>query len=331
MNQENLIFGALAYDDKANPSPSLGLSKIKTGRVFEIYIKNAIVSLISAKRNNPESGVGLVVNIELEDKWKRMLEDNGILVWVCPFDKFKMPDWLVYSLSYYKLCAFDYVLNNTDFKRFCFIDCDTISFKNYADLWVECDDAFMIVPNDEPYYAKVRKEINELYTQLYNKDERTLTHYASGFIIGERKSLLEIIRICQDVYNRLMVLPKIVAEGGDEIVWSIALADYKGIIKSPKTYCLLSFATATSYWIDKQDYTDENVVMWHLPADKRYSMIWAYNYFVKKGNLPPVEKMAKASRIRNVKTKYSILALQAILEDKTVIMRNIKKIFCKRR
>lgn len=330
MKEENLIFGALAYDDKANPSPSLGLSQIKTGRVFEIYIKNAIVSLVSAKRHNPDSCVGLVVNIELEEKWRKMLEKNGIVVWVCPYDKFKMPDWLVYSLSYYKLCAFDYVLSHTDFKRYCFIDCDTISVKNYADLWVECDDAFMIVPNDEPYYAPVRKEINELYSQISNYETRTITHYCSGFIIGTKNELCDILDACKEIYNRIIDLSGFAAKGGDEIVWSLALANYTKKILSPKVYCLLSFASATRYWIDKQDYTDNNVVMWHLPADKRYSMIWAYNWFLKHGDMPPMEKMAKASRMRHVRTKFSWLALKSIALDKDVIKRNITKLFIKR-
>lgn len=330
MQQENLIFGALAYDDKANPSPSLGLTKIKTGRVFEIYIKNAIVSLVSAKRHNPDACVGLVVNIELEDKWKKKLEDNGVVVWVCPYEKFRMPDWLVYSLSYYKLCAFDYVLRNTDFKRFCFIDCDTISVKNYADLWVECDDAFMIVPNDEPYYATVRKEINELYSLVSDYETRTITHYCSCFIIGSKSELCKILRSCEDVYKKVIALPGFAAKGGDEIIWSLTLANYNNKILSPKVYCLLSFASATKYWIDKQDYLDENVVMWHLPADKRYSMIWAYNWFEKHGEMPPIEKMAKASRFRHVRTKFSLLSLQAIMLDGDVIKRNINKLLRRR-
>lgn len=327
--QENLIFEALAYDDKANPSPSLGLSKIKEGRVFEIYIKNAIISLVSAKLHNPDACVGLVINIELEEKWKKMLEDNSIVIWVCPFENFRMPQAMVYSLSYYKLCAFDYVLKNTDFKRFCFVDCDTISMKNYEDIWTECDDAFMIVPNDEPYYAPVRKEINSLYSKLYGKNMNTLTHYASGFMIGTKEVMKVILDRCHNVYDKLLSLDELNAKGGDEIVWSTALADYDGIIRSPKAYCLLSFASATRYWIDKQDYTDENVVMWHLPADKRYSMIWAYNWFEKHGELPPMEKMAKASRFRHVRTKFNWLSLKAILQDGDVIHRNFMKLFRK--
>lgn len=329
MKQKNLIFEALAYDEKAKTSPSLGVTRIKGDRVFEIYIKNAVISLISAKRYNPDTSVGLVINIELEEQWKKMLEDNGIIVWVCPFESFRMPQGMVYSLSYYKLCAFDYILKHTDFEKICFVDCDTISFKNYKDIWVECEDALLIVPNDEPYYAKVRKEINGLYNQLFNEDKQTLTHFASGFIIGARDTLVNVIQQCHNVYERLMALPQLSAEGGDEIVWSIALADYEGVIRSPKAYCLLSFASATSYWIDKQDYTDENVVMWHLPADKRYSMIWAYNWFEKHGEVPPMEKMAKASRFRHVKPRLSLLALQAVMLDGDSIKRNIKKLIAR--
>lgn len=326
MNKENLIFEALAYNDKATPSPSLGVAKVKEGEVFEIYIKNAIISLVSAKIHNPDASVGLVINIDLDERWQKILVSNDILIWKCPFETFKMPDGLVYSLSYYKLCAFDYILKKTEYKRLCFIDCDTISVKNYHDLWVECDDAFMIVPNEEPYYGKVRQEINLLYNQIYNEDKKTITHYASGFIIGNREQVTNVLQLCTKAYKKVIDLPDLSAKGGDEIIWSLALHMYDKRIVSPKVYALLSFASATSYWIDKQDYTDENVVMWHLPADKRYSMIWAYNWFMKHRELPPMEKMARASRMKHVKTRITWLSIIAILQDKHVVSRNLAKL-----
>lgn len=327
MAHDKLIFEALAFDENANISPSLGQSAHSKGKVSEIYIKNAIVSLVSAKYHNPDTCVGLVINVELEDKWKKYLNSYGIITWVCPFKNFSMPKSFVYSLSYYKLCAFDFILKNTEYKKICFLDCDTISVKGYDDIWTECEDSLLIVPNDEPYYAKVRKEINELYSKLYQVNVKTLTHYASGFIIGARDVFKEVLEKCQNVYDRLIAVEGLNASGGDEIVWSLALADYTKKIKSPKAYCLLSFASAKQYWIDKQDYTDENVVMWHLPADKRYSMIWAFNWLDKKGVLPPMEKMAKASRLRHVRTKFNWLSLKAILLDRDAIKRNVKKIF----
>lgn len=323
---KNLIFEALAYDNSANISPSLGGIPQKSS-VFDIYIKNTIISLVSIKKNNPNVDVGLVINIDLDEKWSQILKSNGIIIWKCPFESYKMPQSFVYSLSYYKLCAFDYLLQHTDYKRYCFMDCDTIAVKSFDDIWIEVENAFLIIPNESSYKAKVRGEINSLFTRLTGEDNKTLTHFSSGFIAGKKSDLITVLNLCSDTYQQLMGLKNLIINGGDEIVWSLSLFRFPNRIHSPRAYCLLSFASATNYWIDKEYYDDPNVIMWHLPGDKRYSLIWAYNYYMKKEVLPSMKQMARASRIRKVRTHFSFLAIKTLLQDRTVLKRNMKKIF----
>ena len=328
MKSENVIFEALAIDNNAATSSSLG-EVGKNTSVAEIYIKNAIISLVSLKKHNQDSTVGLVINIELDDKWKRQLTENGIEIWMCPFDTFVMPKHFVYSLSYYKLCAFDFILKNTDYKRICFIDCDTFGVKNFADIWTEVDNAFLIIPNESSHHAKTRTEINTLHELLTGQKNKTITHFSSGFIAGTRSEVTKVIDLCEEVYKKLVTFEEYKPKGGDEIVWSPALSKYNGRIHSPKCYCLLSFISASNYWMDKERWDDPDVIMWHLPGDKRYSLIWAYDYFDKKGVIPPVDKMASASRFRHVRPHFTWLPLRAILKDTSSISRNIKKLFQK--
>lgn len=322
---ENIIFEALAIDDNSSTSASLA-SIAKGYKVSDIYLKNALVSLASIKQHNHDVCVALVVNIELEEYWKKRFEQFGITLFYCPYDTFVVPKHIVYSLSYYKLCAFDYLVKKTDYERYCFVDCDTFSINSYKPLWKECDSAINIVPNESSITSKKRVEINKIYNEISNEN-KLINHYCSSFIAGTKSDLVSLLGLCRQKYEKLFVDDSVLTEIGDEIIWSLALADYDGRIHSPKAYCLLSFITATNYWIDKEHWDDENVFMWHLPGDKRYSLIWAYDYLMNEGSLPSKKKMASASRFRHVKTIFSLLAIRSILKDGSAIKRNIRKLF----
>jgi hypothetical protein len=329
MSNKDVIFEALANDDSANISPSLG-EMSQNSSVFEIYIKNTIISLVSIKKFNPDTEVGLVINTDLDEKWARIFKDNGILIWKCPFNTYRMPKSFVYSLSYYKLCAFDYLLKHTDYEKYCFMDCDTIAVKSFVDIWTEVENAFLIMPNESGYNVKARYEINQIYTRLTGAENKTISHFSSGFIAGKKFDMKIVMDLCSEVYKQLMELDDFRVSAGDEIVWSLALTKFQNRIHSPRAYCLLSYVSAKNYWIDKEYYDDPTVILWHLPADKRYSLIWAYNYYINKGKLPSMKLMAKASRIRKVRTRFPFLALNAIFQDDTVLKRNIMKLFLKK-
>lgn len=321
---KEVIFESLAFMDGYKPSPSMqGMNS--SAQIRSVYIKNAIISLISIKQHNPETDVGLVVNFDIGETWRRKLEDKGIIIWECSFDSFRMSQDIVYSLSYYKLCAFRYLLSTTNYDKYCFIDCDTFAVKNFMDLWIECEEAFMIVSSDDGIEHPVRREISDLYSDLFGKT-KNITHYCSGFIISQRDTAVSVILKCEEIYNRLIKL-NANPTGGDEVIWSLALSVMDINIYSPKVYCLLSNIGMKEYWVDKANYHDENIVMWHLPTEKRYALIWAYDHYEKKGRLPDIDKMAKACRIRTIKNKFTWLSIMAIAKDSTALKRNILKLF----
>lgn len=325
MRSGNLIFEALAFIDDYEASPSMqGMGK--SNKIRDIYLKNAVVSLVSIKSHNPNTDVALVTNIHLDDVWKKHFLDNGIYVWFCEYENFSMPREIVYSLSYYKLCAFDYVLKEYSYERMCFVDCDTYGVGSFDKIWTEVDSAFLMIPNESSYDAPVRKEIIDLYRQITGENDKLISHICSSFIAATYCQIEEIMRRCQSVYDKIINLKGIAPKGGDEIIWSLALADYQGKIYSPKGYVLLSNIGATEYWVDKSDYEEPNIIIWHLPAEKRYSLVWAYNQYKKSGILPTVSEMAKACRLRHVKCRYTVKSIKAILSDNTALSRNIKKI-----
>ena len=326
---KNIIFEALAFLDNYETSPSVSSTKDQDS-IKDIYIKNAIISLVSIREYNKDVDIAIVTNFKFEEKWKKILEENNIIEFNCEFNQFKMPSNIVYSLSYYKLCAFEYILRNTQYDKYCFVDCDTFGVGNFGNIWKEAESAVLLIPNDASVSAKVRKEINVLYEKMNDNNQNIITHYNSAFIAGKREELLSIIIKCDSIHKKLILIQDCLPQGGDEVVWSLALADYCGRLYCPRAYVLLSNIGYREYWIDKSDYRDSEIVIWHLPVEKRYALIWAYNYYIKKKQLPVKEKMAKACRIREIRNLFTLLSIKVILLDKTVLKRNIMKIFLRK-
>lgn len=324
-DKKNLIFGALAFIENYESNPDM-TQAVNEYKGYEVYIKNAVVSLVSAKQHNLDTDVALVTNIQLEEKWKKIFKKNGIIIFECSYENFCMSADVKYSLSYYKLCAFDYILKNTNYDRFCFLDCDTYCVNNFENIWLEVDDAFLVVPNDSSLNERIRKELIQIYGKINGGVSQKIVHVNSALIVGTRTELVDIINRCESIYNKLIQINDIKPEGGDEVIWSLALADYKGKIHSPKAYILLANIGLYEYWVDKKYYEDEDIIIWHLPSEKRYAMIWAYNKFEQTNKVPNMKQMAKACRIRKIYNRFTLLSIRAILLDKTVIKRNLKKL-----
>lgn len=325
MKSRNLIFEALAFIENYESNPNM-TKAVNLKKGFDIYIKNAVVSLLTVKKHNPDTDLALVTNIELEKKWKEIFLSNNIKVLKCDYTEYRMPADTVYSLSYYKLCAFDFILSHTEYERYCFLDCDTYGVGSFKKLWIEADSAFLMIPNDSGIDAKIRKELIDIYELINDGTSKKIPHISSGFIVGTRYDLLSVMMGCKKIYNTLISLEHISPQGGDEVIWSLALADYSGKMYSPKAYVLLSNIGAKEYWVDKPDFQDENIVMWHLPAEKRYALIWAFNKFQKTGKFPEIREMARACRIRHIRNHFTILSVRAILLDHTSIKRNVLKL-----
>lgn len=322
--KKKLIFEAIAFLDHYETSPSIS-STGKMTDIQEVYVKNAIVSLLTIKKLNLDSDVALVINFALKDTCKKLLEEHDIIIFHCNYNYFRMPPQIVYSLSYYKLCAFDYILNNTAYEKVCFADCDTIGIGNFEKVWKEAEDSLLMIPYDVSIDSKIRKEINGINRLLQGKGE--IAHFYSYFIAGKRDVLEIILNECHRIYEQILEKIKKLPEGGDEVIWSLALSRYKGKVYSPKAYILQANIGAREYWIDKPNFQDKDIVLWHLPAEKRYAMIWVYKFFVKYGQFPTVEKMAKVCRFRHIKNRFTFDSIVAILQDKTVLKRNVIKIF----
>lgn len=323
---KNLIFGALAFENGGAPSPSMQNMK-NPKQVRDVYLKNAFISLVSVKTQNKSqkfTDVAFVVNFKLGKEWQKRFEAEQILVWECPFECFKMPLSVTYALSYYKICAFQYILKQYRYDNYCFIDCDTFGVSSFEDIWEEAKNAFLVIQNESCIRARVRREINDIHERIYG-DGRKIPHISSGFIAGTKEDIETVIEKCGEAYRMIMKKGNIRPQGGDEVIWSLALDEADVKVCNPKAYVLLANIGFREYWVDKVNYADPDIVLWHLPTEKRYALIWAYDYYEKHRKLPELHLMAKACRIRHIYNRFNLLSPFVILKDSTVFWRNMEK------
>ena len=150
----NLIFSAFAtlagYRENADAN-----------RGTAAYYRCLVVALASAKAQNPGCCVALVTNAPVPAPFDAQLAAAGCEVWACPFDTFRYPADLPWSLAFYKLCALGWVLENKGFDRLAMVDCDTYTQYPLDDLFREAAEAVLLYqvphPASQPMAAAISR------------------------------------------------------------------------------------------------------------------------------------------------------------------------------
>lgn len=150
-----LICNAFYCKDKEAKSPGMG----KTASGLEIYLKNIFVSLVSAKKNNPDSDVMLVTNIKENALgiFDQLIKENIKIVF-CPFDNFLMPDNFKWQYAFYKLKVLEYI-KELKYDRYLLMDCDTYVVDELKDLWKETAGRILLYDTRHKISHPVRESI----------------------------------------------------------------------------------------------------------------------------------------------------------------------------
>ena len=79
-----------------------------------VYLKNANVALVSAKRYNKDAEVVFATNLseqEIPEEIRNIFERENIQVIIIPYDEFRFPAEYMWSLVFYKLCVLKHICN----------------------------------------------------------------------------------------------------------------------------------------------------------------------------------------------------------------------------
>lgn len=207
----SLIFSAYANLDSANSSVNIRNTTDRSN----IYYKNIVVALVSAKRNNPDCDVALVTNQDVPAEYLSILSGNNVSVVYCAFDSFRFKEDYPWALAYYKLCAFQNVLK-FEYANYLLIDSDVFVQNNIYMLWNWTTDYLLMFDTSET----TQRWQNEMHKYL--GDKTYVTHWGGEFIAGSHEIMKGFIELCDCIFLN-MQRKNFITIHGDEFIESIAI------------------------------------------------------------------------------------------------------------
>lgn len=276
-----------------------------------VYLKNSIVSLFSAKRNNPDCQVVLYTNEEIPDEYG--FEALGIEVRVFPFDTYVMPENFRWSHAFYKLCCLRDAVNRGE--NDCIISLDTDTYIPYSlePIWNELklSDTIMLYDTNHRINHPVRKEIIQDYFHITG-EWRAVPQYGGEFVGGSLKGLKILIEKMDNVYSRIAEKGfSITKDAGDEELLSMAAYEYTRKIQNAAPY-VQRYWTRTTYLVST-NWNYDNVLIWHLPAEKNLGLNELYCYIIKKWDIPSVKKAAAICNLPKEKMPVNIQFMKRMI------------------
>ena len=309
----NLIFNALAFINGYNGSANTKVNFFKE----EGYYKNAVVSLVSAKTNNKNDDVALVTNVEVPLKYKKLLDKNGIKIFYVDFNYFIFPDKMKWSLAFYKLCALKYIVEHTYYKNICLIDTDTVTIRNYKEMWLEAKNSILFYDIQHSLYIKQAEGMNNEYKKLM-LDDRLLENKGGEYLCGSKENLIEFINHCKKYYE-LMLTKKFQTEYGDEFLIACAYEkEIKQKARNANAY-IYRYWTSTFHLISTNNIYNQVCIL-HVPDEKNSGMITLFSYLDAYDTLP---KENKLNSILGLPKKKNIL-IKKIVRTKHLLMNKIR-------
>lgn len=288
---KRLIFNVFATEENYYTSSQIGG---KAGeKVTDIYMKNAYVSLVSAKQNSNDlnTDYALIVNKDISADWVKRYSKAGIIVKKVSFDTFLFPEGFSWALAFYKLNAMKYVATHMcEYGECLYLDCDTVIRENLDAIWAELEgnpDGVMMYSVDHSILNADRKVIIQT-NEIINGKWQAVTHFGGEFVCAKRVILKEFMETVESVYHKIKEIQfEVPTDIGDEALLSIAAREWKIIYANPYIY---------RFWTDRNFYLVSNntvynpVLIWHLPQEKRKGILRVYNYMIKNDNQLPNDK-----------------------------------------
>ena len=287
-----LVFNAIAIKEGYDTSPQL--SRTHKSDVAATYLKNAFVSLTSAKIKNPDIDACLFVNFEVCDIFKSDFVEQGIEIKQIEFNNFLFPPSYIWALAYFKINALKYAIDNTTYDKYMLLDTDTYTISSYNDIWSECNNGILLFNVDHRLSHPHRNVIIDNMELVLGQGEK-ITHYGGEFIAGSHKLLTVFLSECLTIFGKMKNL-ELDRTLGDEFVISVAAHKIRKDLVSANCYIYRYWTNPTFYFV-ATNYINNSVDIWHLPAEKERGMLGLYNYFRKNKNFPNVRRSAKMLRL----------------------------------
>ena len=292
---KNLFFVPFAFDEKKMTGVNV------TSNALKVYLKNLCVSLISAKKTNPNIDVALVSNVSIPAEYEKLLLENQVLIYTEPFDAFAFANDYPWCLAYYKLCALEKMVTKYEYDNYIYTDADVFVQKSLDKVFLELrDNILMYDINHGLYvrdYVQIMEEFNRFGVDTY------ITHYGGEFFGASRENARLFSQQCKAIFDE-MQSRNFVTVKGDEFISTIAAHRLRGMVKNAGAY-IYRFWTGDFYLVSTC-YKFNEIAILHLPAEKQDGMLKLYNYFVKHNAFPSKEKVHKICHLTHQPLKARV-------------------------
>jgi len=278
-------------ENKVPQMQSAGITSVDAA--MEVYLKNAIVSLASAKLCNTDVTCILNTDFPVPKSFQEIAEKANIELHTVPFGRFKSKEEFPWAIAQYKYDSMSYVADLMgDDDCMVLLDTDTVCTQNMGEIFEEAKNFLLLYPTNHSFNQEKRRSIILNYQKLYSFPNPTnLLHYGGEFFAGNKELIKRLLSSVQEVITRALNCEGLEA-WDDEHVLSIAVEqDLKKIVYSASPY-IFRYWTNQFYLVSTNYYYDP-VKIWHLPAEKNFGMLVLYEYFEKNLCFPDIKKMAR--------------------------------------
>ena len=262
-----------------------GVNIADTNRAIHIYMKNACVALLSAKHYNPNCDVVFATNLENVDiptEYRTILEKNQITILHIPFDFFRFPGEMKWSLAFYKLCVLK-ALSESPYDAICYMDTDVFIQGGFDAIWEECQENILLYDINHGLNTKDYIILcDEVQDFLGHK--KLITHYGGEFFASSKKNAQTFCSICEKIYAG-MLNDGFSTSRGDEFIISLAADEMKQKIKNASPY-IYRFWTGASFRLISTCYQYNRILVLHVPAEKERGMIRLFDRYIKNNRIP---------------------------------------------
>lgn len=286
----NFVVTQIARPEQ-NKVPQMQGGSNRVDEAMVVYIKNAIVSLASAKMYNPDARCILNCNFGVPDDLRSIANIAGIEIHFLQGGQHRSCEEYIWSVTQYKFDSLAYAIELMD-EDDCMIqlDTDTLCVQSLADVYEEANDGLLLYTIDHGYHEPHRERFRRNYQRLYGEEARNLVHYGGEFYGGNKYYLEKLLHACESVIAQTRVTPDLEPWCDEEIV-SIAVERYmKQDIYQAGAY--ISRYWTNEFYLVSTNYCYNAVKIWHLPAEKMYGMIFLFEYYVKNKSFPSIAKIA---------------------------------------
>ena len=286
--KENIIFVPFAYLEKKQTGSNIS----KKDKTIEIYLKNASVALISAKRQNPTCTVAFITNLQEHQIPKFFLdlfEKHSIEVFYIPFDEFLFGDECRWGLAFYKLCALTHLIEEK-YQNYCWLDADIWVQGPFEAIWEEVRHSILLYDINHGLNTKnYRVLCNEV--QAFTKKEKYVTHFGGEFFAGNYVNTKLFIERAKLIFNEMRQL-SFVTTKGDEFITSIVADDIPQLIKNAAPY-IFRFWTS-NFRLVSTCYQYNKVLILHVPDEKEIGMLGLFERYIKRRKIPKEKTVWRA-------------------------------------